>query len=100
MKYFIVEGTIKDAEAMSDAIMKEHMEYTQKAMDAGMIFMSALKEDMSGGVFIMKAESEEQVERYLADEPMGREGIQGYRVVGVVPHFVQRGADEWFDVHR
>lgn len=54
MKYYMVEGIILDAGKMDDAIMKEHMAYTQKAMDSGMIFLSGLKTDMSGGVFLMK----------------------------------------------
>ena len=36
MKYYMVEGIILDAGKMDDAIMKEHMAYTQKAMDSGM----------------------------------------------------------------
>ena len=43
MKYYMVEGIILDAGKMDDAIMKEHMAYTQKAMDSGMIFLSGLK---------------------------------------------------------
>ena len=39
MKYYMVEGIILDAGKMDDAIMKEHMAYTQKAMDSGMIFL-------------------------------------------------------------
>lgn len=44
MKYFIDEGTILNADKMSHNIMKTHMEYTQKAMDEGMILLSGLKE--------------------------------------------------------
>ena len=35
MKYYMVEGLILDADRMNDAIMKDHMAYTQKAMDSG-----------------------------------------------------------------
>ena len=33
----MVEGIILDAGKMDDAIMKEHMAYTQKAMDLSLI---------------------------------------------------------------
>ncbi len=33
MKYFIVEGILKDSDKINEDIMKEHMAYTQKAMD-------------------------------------------------------------------
>ena len=37
MKYFIVEGILKDSDKINEDIMKKHMAYTQKAMDEGMI---------------------------------------------------------------
>lgn len=43
MKYFIIEGIIKNADLMDENKMKEHMNYTQKAMDKGLILMSGLK---------------------------------------------------------
>ncbi len=33
MKYYMVEGTIKNQEAMNDDILKEHMACTKKVMD-------------------------------------------------------------------
>ena len=42
MKYFLVEGSIKDAGRMTDEIMNEHMACTRAAMERGMIFMSRL----------------------------------------------------------
>ncbi len=59
MKYFIVEGLLKDSDKINEEIMKEHMAYTQRAMDEGMILVSGLKSDMSGGIFVIKAESVE-----------------------------------------
>ena len=55
MKYFLVEGSIKDAGRMTDEIMNEHMACTRAAMERGMIFMSGLKADMSGGLSVMQA---------------------------------------------
>ena len=96
MKYYMVEGIILDAGKMDDAIMKEHMAYTQKAMDSGMIFLSGLKTDMSGGVFLMKAEKPEEIESYLAGEPFKRNGIQDYRWAEVDTHYIQPQPDQWF----
>lgn len=59
MKYFIVEGILKDSDKINEDIMKKHMAYTQKAMDKGMILVSGLKSDMSGGIFVIKSESVE-----------------------------------------
>ena len=32
MRYFIVQGKIKNQDKMNDSIMKEHMAYSQKAI--------------------------------------------------------------------
>lgn len=97
MKYFIVEGVIKNPSAMNESILKEHMEYNQKVMNQGLILMSTLKADMSGGLFIMKSESLEMVEKYLASEPFKVAGIQEYRVIEFSsPHYFNQSAIEWF----
>lgn len=97
MKYFIVEGTIINADLMNDNIMKEHMAYSQKAMDKELILMSGLKEDMSGGLFIMKEESIEKVDSYLCNEPLKVNGIQEYKVIEFSPHYFNQSPSEWFN---
>ncbi|WP_283704194.1 YciI family protein [Clostridium perfringens] len=81
MKYFIVEGILKDSDKINEDIMKEHMAYTQKAMDEGMILVSGLKSDMSGGIFVIKSESVKKLESYLSKEPFKLYGIQDYKFV-------------------
>ena len=49
MRYFLVEGIIRAAENMDDAIMKQHMAYTQKAMDQGSILISGFIQLLSCG---------------------------------------------------
>lgn len=97
MKYFIVEGIIKNADLMTEDIMKEHMAYSQKAMDKGLILMSGLKEDMSGAVFIMKAESNEEIENYLGSEPFKLNEIQDYKTVEFSPHYFNQSPIQWFN---
>lgn len=97
MKYFIVEGIIKNADLMDENKMKEHMAYTQKAMDENLILMSGLKEDMSGAVFVMKAESIEKLEDYLANEPFKVCGIQDYKFIEFSAHYFNQSPSEWFN---
>lgn len=97
MKYFIVEGTLSAADKINDDIMKDHMAYTQKAMDAGMILTSGLKEDMSGGLFVMKAETLEDIEAYLSKEPFKFYGIQDYKITEFQPHYFNPSPIEWFN---
>ena len=97
MKYFIVEGILKSQNPVDENIMKEHMAYSKVAMDEGLILMSGLKDDMSGGLFVMKAESREEVEEYLSLEPFKLAGIQDYNVIEFSPHYFNQSPNEWFN---
>lgn len=96
MKYFIVECILKDSDKINEDIMKEHMAYTQKAMDEGMILVSGLKSDMSGGIFVIKSESVEKLESYLSKEPFKLYGIQDYKFVEFNAHYFNTSPSEWF----
>lgn len=98
MKCFIVEGTIIKTDPVEDNKMNEHIAYSQKAMDDGRIVMSGLKSDMSGGLFIMKAESLDQVEEYLLNEPLRVAGIQEYRIIEYSPHYINQSPGDWLDM--
>lgn len=97
MKYFFVEGIIRDASRMNDSIMQQHMAYTQKVMDEGRILISGLKEDNSGGVFMIKADSVEDLKAYLDQEPFKLNMIQDYRWMEFNPHFVSPFAGSWME---
>lgn len=97
MKHFIIEGIIRNPERMNDEIMKEHMKYTQKAMDSGLILVSGLKSDMSGGIFMMRSESVEILENYLNNEPFKVYGIQDYKIIEFSAHYFNQNLNEWFD---
>ena len=98
MKFYLIEGTIINEEIMSEEIMKEHIAYTSQAMAQGRIFLSGLKSDMSGGVFLIKAECQEDVQEYLDQEPLNMQGIQSYRILPFDIHYVEEHAKEWFEL--
>ena len=52
---------------------------------------------MSGGVFVMKSESQKKIEAYLANEPFKRYGIQEYNIINFEPHYVNEESKEWFE---
>ena len=96
MKYFVVEGILKAADKINDTIMTEHMAYIQKAMNSGLILMSGLKSDMSGGIFVIKADSVEKINDYLNNEPFKVYGIQDYKVTEFDAHYFNESPSEWF----
>ena len=89
MKYFIIEGKIDNSIQIDENIMNEHIAHSKKAIDRGLILMSGLKSDMSGGMSIMKANSIEEVETYLAADPLKISGSQEYKVIEFTPHYFQ-----------
>ena len=96
MKYFVVEGILKATDKINDTIMTEHMAYTQIAMNSGLILMSGLKSDMSGGIFVIKADSVEKINDYLNNEPFKVYGIQDYKVTEFDAHYFNESPSEWF----
>lgn len=97
MKHYIIEGNITNPEKINDHIMSAHIAYSQKAMDKGLILTSGLKEDMSGGLFMMKGESLAHIEEYLENEPLKVNNIQEYRIIGFTPHYFNQNSTEWFN---
>lgn len=95
MIYFTVIGTLENLKNMNDSIMEEHKAYTQKAMDEGMILLSGLKTDQSGGMFIIKAESVEQLEAYVYNEPFYVQGIQTYTYQAFDVHYINAEPNDW-----
>lgn len=90
MEYFLIEGRITNEKLINDDIMKEHITYSKKAIDKGLILMSGLKSDMSGGLFVMAADSISKIEKYLSNEPLKVYGIQDYKVIKFDPHFFNK----------
>lgn len=95
MRYFMIEGSIQEAEKMTQRIMNEHMAYTQKAMDDGMVLMSGLKSNKNGCIFLMKSETQDTIEAYLAHEPFHVHGIQTYTIVEFRAHYVNSAIKQW-----
>lgn len=96
MKYFVIEGKLKNSVKIDENVMNEHIAHSQSAIDKGLILMSGLKSDMSGGMSIMKANSIEEVEAYLSADPLKISGSQEYRVIEFSPHYFQQTPGEWF----
>lgn len=97
MKHYIIEGKIINPEKMNDSIMGEHIAYSKKAMDKGLILLSGLKEDMSGGLFMMKGENISEIEEYLNNEPLKVNNIQEYRIIEFNAHYFNENHTEWFN---
>lgn len=95
MKYFVIESILKNPDIISDDIMKEHISYTQKAINENLILISGLKSDMNGSIFMMKSNSIEDIENYLNNEPFKKYNIQDYKITEFSPHYFN-SSNKWF----
>lgn len=96
MKYFFVEGILKKSPPIPENIMQDHINYSKKAMDNGLILMTATKSDMSGPFFIMKSKSFNEINDYLSCEPLNLYDIQDYKITEFKTHYCNKSLDTWF----
>jgi uncharacterized protein YciI len=97
VKYFIIEGTLNSTLEIDESVMKEHIAYSQKAIERGVTLITGLKENMSGGILIMKANSIEEIKAYLNSDPLKISGSQEYNIIEFTPHYTHPQTNEWFD---
>lgn len=100
MLYFMIEGTFFDPVPVEqtelEKMIKEHVAYLQKGFDEGWMLFSGPKAHSGGGIILMKAESPEEVEQFLANDPLQKSGVQEYHVVEFRFHDGQPGVQSWF----
>lgn len=96
MKYFLVEGILTHPEKMTKQLMEEHQSYTGSMMKEGTVLFSSLKCDMSASVTVIKAETEEMVQKFYGREPFFKNGILTYRISELEVHYHIPDGESWF----
>ncbi|WP_196139575.1 YciI family protein [Aliikangiella sp. G2MR2-5] len=82
---FIVSLTyIKPLEQV-DKFIAEHIEYLDEQYRLGHFQLSGRKVPRTGGVILVTADSREQLDQILAQDPFYREELASYDVTEVVP---------------
>ena len=89
MATFAVVYTFADNEAVRLETRPKHREYLKGLLEAGNIVMSGPFLDDTGALLVIEAESREQVDEFLANDP--------YRDAGVVDNALVK---EWNIVMR
>lgn len=100
MHYFMIEGTFYDPVPVSpeelENVIKEHIAYLQQGFDEGWMLFSGPKAHTGGGIILMKADSMEEVDQFLANDPLKKSGVQEYHVVEFRFHDGQPEVKSWF----
>ncbi len=97
MKYFLIEGIVNNPNKINDLIMKEHQNYTKKAMEDGLILISSLKSDMTASVTIAKSINYDTIKLFYENEPFFKQGILTYNISEIDIHYHYQDIEKWFD---
>ena len=96
MKFFVaqrIQKHLPEQEAMQ--WLPKHGEYMQYGVDQNIILLAGPIPDADGGFTILRAESKEQAEEFLAKDPMVQEGLQHYEVNEFLPLSKAPEVENW-----
>ena len=100
MRYFVIESTFHQPASVSEQelrrLVKEHQACFARGFAEGWILASGPKVASGGGAIVLNMSSIEEVEAYLAGDPLKVAGVQDYRVVEFRLHDCQPEVREWF----
>jgi uncharacterized protein YciI len=78
---FIVELTYKVPLAQIDAQMRPHVAFLKKYYAAGNFLISGRQIPRTGGIIVAIADSREQVEAIMAEDPFCGRGLADVRII-------------------
>ena len=81
MTLFIIELLYKTDLAQIDAHMKAHMAFLRKHYAAGHFLMSGRKVPRDGGIIIAVADSRQQLETIIREDPFCARGLADFRII-------------------
>ncbi len=100
MKYYSITGTfVEPCPVSQEELMEkitEHLSYLDYGFKDGSILMSGPKVGTGGGVIIKRAESREELDEFIAHDPLAVIGAQKYDVVEFKMNDCQDAVREWF----
>lgn len=98
MKHFLLEGQhLVPFEQRDPKLIAAHRQFLQDGYDQGRFLLSGPSIPPTGGVLIARAESREQLDAFLADEPFCKAKMMRFsKVVEFDPVQHQPALRDWF----
>jgi len=78
---FVIELTYKVSLADIDARMRAHVAFLKKYYAAGNFLVSGRQVPRTGGIILALADSREQIEAIMAEDPFCQHGLADVRIV-------------------
>jgi uncharacterized protein YciI len=91
---FIIELTYKVPLERVDERMKEHMAFLNTYYQAGKFLLSGRKVPRDGGIILALADSREQIEAIMREDPFCQEGLADVRVTEFQPGLRAENIDQ------
>jgi uncharacterized protein YciI len=82
---FILSLTYIRPLAEVDALMDAHVSYLETEYMRGSFLLSGRKEPRTGGIILARADSQETIQRIIANDPFLQRGIATYEVIEFQP---------------
>jgi len=98
MRYFLLEGQhIVPFEQRAPELIAAHRQFLQDGYDEGWFLLSGPSIPPKGGILIARAESLEELNTFLADEPYGKANVMRFsKITEFDPVQHQPALKEWF----
>jgi uncharacterized protein YciI len=77
--YILISSYTAPLEAVN-VQLDNHREWLRSHYEAGRILVSGRRSPINGGVIVIRAESRDEVETLLADDPYVRHGLVSYEI--------------------
>jgi uncharacterized protein YciI len=98
MKYYFLEGEhLVPFEERAPELIAAHRQFLQQGYDEGRFLVSGPSIPPPGGILIARAESIEELDAYLADEPFCKAKVMRFsKIIEFNPVQHQPVLQEWF----
>lgn len=100
MKHFVVEIIYRAPIERVNEIVGKHREFLQKGYDEGMFLASGPQVPKIGGIIIARANSMEELARYLQNDPYQLENVAHYQYIEFNPVKAQPFMNDWLEGKR
>ena len=87
---YIVSLTYKESLEAIDKELNNHIDYLKKQYAAGNFLASGRKIPRNGGVILAKAQSREELDEILKQDPFNQNNLADYEVIEFVPSMTSK----------
>jgi uncharacterized protein YciI len=95
MKHFLILINYTAPFESFEQLVPEHRQHLQRAVDAGIILFSGPRNPRDGGVVIARADSRDDLQTLIDNDPYRRFDVASYTVHEFIPGRHQPFLDDW-----